>query len=377
MRIGLIALKAGTHAGGIATYETQLIHALAAIDRENEHHVLCVAPVTRSVFAIDQPNFHFHEVRPRQRTLAMCVAVPRLLRQLDVDFFHVLFLPPLTFPRPFVFTAHGPEMFVDPTFFPLHIRVRLLPLIRRCYRRASSILCVSGDMREHLVRWRPDAASRSRVVYNGCLDIFRPQDPEQVQRTLRERFRIDFPYMLAVGRVEPRKNPIGLLRAYARFRQASRQDVKLVIAGGQTWSRGEAHRTIDELQLREHVVLLGHVEHEQLPALYAGARCFVFPSLWEGFGLPLVEAMRCGCPTIASNVSCLPEVAGGASLLVDPKDEEAIAQAMVELVEDESLRRELIARGLARGAQFTWERCARETLAAYRDLGAQLRRPPR
>jgi len=345
VKIGLVTLKSGTEAGGIATYESCLIHALAEIDRENEYHVCCVSPVQRDHFQIDQPNFHFYELSPRQRMINMGWSVPRTLRRAGVDFYHVLFLPPLWCGKPYVFTAHGPEMFIDPTFFPLKIRVMLLPLIRRCYRGASRIMCVSGDTRKYMVEHYPRTDPISRVVYNGCLETFSSREPEETRRRLKEQWGIVDPYALFVGRVEPRKNPIRMLEAYAQFREKTGGHVKLVIAGGLTWSAGEAKETLDRLGIDDDVIRLGHVDHNDLPWLYAGAEMFVFPSLWEGFGLPLIEAMRCGTPTIASDISCLPEVADGASLLVDPNSSESIASAMIQLHESETLRDELREKG--------------------------------
>jgi len=368
MKIGIVTLKSGTQAGGIATYESCLIHALAEIDKDNEYHICCVAPVERSHFKIDQPNFHFHEMSPRHRMVNMCWGVPRALRRAKVDFYHVTFLPPLWCGKPYVFTAHGPEMFIDPKFFPFMIRILLLPLIRRCYKGAARIGCVSGDTRSYMVKHYPRTDAISRVVYNGCLETFSPRDPEETRTMLEKRWGIAEPYVLFVGRVEPRKNPIGMLEAYAKFRDETGGSVKLVIAGGLTWSAGEAKETIDRLNLDKDVIRLGHVDHEDLPWLYSGAEMFVFPSLWEGFGLPLIEAMRCGAPTITSDISCLPEVAGGASLLVDPKSPDSIAQAMVRLHESSDTRTTLREKGLVRGQEFSWRRCAEETLAVYEDL---------
>lgn len=368
MRVGILALKTGTAAGGLATYESGLIHAIAEQDRENEYHIFCVAPISRQSFKIDQPNFVFHELKPRKRLLNLAWSAPRAMRRAGVDLFHVVFLPPLWSGLPFVFTAHGPEMFIDRTFFPWKIRIILLPLIRRCYRRASSILCVSGDTRSYIVKHYPDAEARSRVVYNGCLDAFHQFEQEGLAKRVEEKFNITGPYVLGVGRIEPRKNPIGLLESYAIFRREAGERVRLVIAGGHTWSAGEAEAAIQRLGIADDVVRLGHVSHDDLPLLYAGARMFVFPSLWEGFGLPVIEAMRCGTPVITSELSCLPEVAGGAALLVDPRDPNSIARQMLRLNTDPALRKEMTDKGLARGNEFSWRRCAAETIQAYHDL---------
>ncbi len=372
MRVGLISLKAGTSAGGIATYEKCLIEAIAARDQTTEYHVYCLGTVTRRDFDIDQPNFIFHDTLPRNRWVSLCWSMPRAMRRHKLDFFHVMFLPPLWSGLPFAFTAHGPEMFIDPTFFPFKIRIFLLPLIKRSYRNASLIMCVSADTRSYVVKYRPDTEGRSRVVYNGCLDVFSPQESAQVSERLKSLFKIDYPYALAVGRIEPRKNPIKLLEAFALFKEQSQSPLRLVLAGGQTWSASEASQTIERLGIADDVICLDHVNHTDLPTLYAGARMLVFPTLWEGFGLPLIEAMRCGCPTITSDVSCMPEVAGGAADLIDPDSAQSIADAMLHIHQDETHRDELIAKGYARAAEFSWDRCAEETIQGYHDLAEQL-----
>ena len=373
MSIGFLAMKVGTAAGGLATYEKHLLQALAAIDSQSRYHVFCVHPVDPADCGVSAPNFTFHRLTPRSRLLSMLWSAPRAIRRSGVDLFHAPFLPLLRAPCPFVFTAHGSEMFVHPEFFPPLIRAQLLPLTRIGYTKSAEVACVSGTMREYLVEHFPTTRDRSRVVYNGCDAVFREIEPAVAKAAVRERHGIDYPYVLAVGRVEPRKNPVRLLESFARYAERVGGDVRLVIAGGNTWSAGEAQETISRLGIAPRVTLLGFVDHASLPELYAAAEMFVFPSLWEGFGLPAIEAMRCGTPVITSNTSCMPEVAGGAALLVDPESVESIADAMVRIHESPEVRADLRTRGFARGAEFSWERCARETLATYRDVWMRTR----
>jgi glycosyltransferase involved in cell wall biosynthesis len=368
MRIGFLAMKAGTSAGGLATYERYLVEALAQVDTENEYHVFCVTPVEPESFSIRAPNFTFHRISPRSRMLSMVWSAPRAIAKSGVDLLHAPFLPLLRSPVPFVFTAHGSEMFLDPSFFPAHIRAQLIPLTKLGYRRSAEIVCVSATTRDYVVEHFPETRGKARVVYNGCEAVYKERDPVAARACVAKKFGVTEPYVLAVGRVEPRKNPIRLLEAFARFRDRTGDTVRLVIAGNSTWSDGEARDTIARLNLAPRVTLLGHVDYEELPSLYAGAEMFVFPSLWEGFGLPIIEAMRCGAPVITSSISCMPEVAGGAALLVDPYSVDEIAAAMVRMHNEPDLRQRLRALGLVRGAEFSWERCARETIAAYRDV---------
>jgi glycosyltransferase involved in cell wall biosynthesis len=184
---------------------------------------------------------------------------------------------------------------------------------------------------------------------------------------VRSRYRLPEGYVLFVGSVERRKNLRGLLQAYARLLET---DVAcpLVIVGTRRRGAGEIGRTLQELHLEESVIFTGYVPDADLPAIYTGADLFVFPSLYEGFGLPPLEAMACGTPVVCSNAASLPEVVGDAAIMVDPYDVEGLAEAMLRVLTDADLREHLRRKGLERARQFTWERTARETVAVYREV---------
>jgi glycosyltransferase involved in cell wall biosynthesis len=180
------------------------------------------------------------------------------------------------------------------------------------------------------------------------------------------RYGIRAPYLLHVGRIERKKNLCRTLEAFARVRTQHARRIRVVLAGTPGPGGEEVFEAIERLGLSEAVRLTGYVRQEDLPALYAGAMVFLFPSLYEGYGMPVLEAMACGTPVLTSNVTSLPEVAGDAALQVDPLDIESIAQGILKLVEDPQRRDEYIRKGLGRVKAFTWERTARETLAVYR-----------
>jgi glycosyltransferase involved in cell wall biosynthesis len=209
------------------------------------------------------------------------------------------------------------------------------------------------------------------VIPEAANARYRQLDPDAVAPALG-RYGVEPPYILYVGSLEKRKNLPRLLQAYARLRQ-DLPGWKLVIVGARKWKSAPIFDTLSRLGLEPYVHFTGFVEEDDLPALYNGADLFCFPSLYEGFGLPVLEAMACGTPVVTSSTSSLPEVAGEAALLVDPYDVEAIAAAMRRVLSDPELAQDLRARGLARAAQFTWERTARETIAVYeRVLGKSL-----
>ncbi|MGC8839105.1 MAG: glycosyltransferase family 4 protein [Anaerolineae bacterium] len=229
-------------------------------------------------------------------------------------------------------------------------------------RRADAVIAVSEATRQDLLRLYGVPPEKVRVVYEAAAPHFRPAPPEEVAR-VRSRYGLPPRFLLTVGTIEPRKNLPRLFQALARLGGAERPP--LVVAGGRGWLYEETFRTVERLGLEDQVAFLGHVPEEDLPALYTAADLFVLPSLYEGFGLPVLEAMSCGTPVVCSRAASLREVAGDAACYMDPHDPEAMARTLREAWEDADLRATLRARGLARAASFSWRRAAEETLALY------------
>ena len=205
-------------------------------------------------------------------------------------------------------------------------------------------------------------------VFGSCIqDATRASSavgPEEARRAVADQFGVSGPYVLHVGTIEPRKNLERLVTAMAHLAQRGTPHI-LVCAGAPGWGAAALHRHLEATGTGDRVRLLGAVPDAVLPALYAAADALAFPSLYEGFGLPLLEAMACGTPVVTSNVAAMPEIAGEAAVYVDPRDPEAIAAGLDRVLHDTGMRAALIDRGLARARSFTWERCARETLAVY------------
>lgn len=245
---------------------------------------------------------------------------------------------------------------------------RLDWLIYRCWlplavRRADAIITVSQQSKNDIARYLRIRPEHITVIPEAANHAYRQMRQDEIAPALA-RHDITFPYVLYVGSVEARKNLPRLLEAYAELRHWSDQ-WKLVIVGARRWRSSPVYETVQRLGLEPFVHFTGYVEEADLPALYNGASLFAFPSLYEGFGLPVLEAMACGTPIVTSNSSSLPEVAGDAALLVDPYDVSALANAMRRLLEDADLAAILRGRGLARVREFTWERTAKETVAVY------------
>jgi glycosyltransferase involved in cell wall biosynthesis len=208
--------------------------------------------------------------------------------------------------------------------------------------------------------------ARVHTIPLAASEQFAPAPPAEVER-VRRRYKIAGEYILALGSIQPRKNLVRLVRAYSALRRA-RPHAKLpqlVLAGKKAWLYDETLRAIADSEAAENVLLTGYVPEADLPALYTGALAFAYPSYFEGFGLPPLEAMRCGTPVVAADRTSLPEVVGDAGLLVNPFDEDAITQALARLIDDASLRAELRSKGIAHAARFSWHETARQTLEVY------------
>jgi glycosyltransferase involved in cell wall biosynthesis len=236
--------------------------------------------------------------------------------------------------------------------------------------RADYILTDSGNTRNDVICLLDADPERVFVVPGGVDPMFAPANEESIAQ-VRGFYGVDRPYLLSVGVIEPRKNFPRLIEAYTRFRVRTGLDYQLVIAGGKGWLSDETFRQAERSSFAPDVRFTGYVPDEYLPALYSGAQVFAVPSLYEGFGLPVLEAMACGAPVVCANTSSLPEFAGEAALLVPPDDPDAIADALERVCEDGVLRESLRQRGAERARDYQWHRSAERLLKTYEHVAAQ------
>ena len=287
----------------------------------------------------------------------------------------VLFVPahvlPLIHPRRSVVTVHDLGYLAYPEAHKTGDRRYLDWSTRWNARRATAVIADSAATRADLIRAYGVDARKIRVIHLGRDETMAPVRDAQVLAEVQARYGISGRYLLYVGTLQPRKNLARTIAAFARVAAAPAfAGLQLVLAGKKGWLYDDLFAQVERMGLADRVLFPGYVEDADLPALLSGALAFVFPSLYEGFGIPVLEAGACGVPVITSNTSSLPEVAGDAALLVDPHDVDAIAEAMTRLVTDEALRAELSQQGLANVQRFSWEKCARETLAVLLEAGS-------
>jgi glycosyltransferase involved in cell wall biosynthesis len=295
---------------------------------------------------------------------------PWLLRQIDL--LHALaFAGPLAISIPWIATIYDLSFVRYPQSFNAANRLYLTWAVRNSLRRADRVTVISESTRRDLVALFGAAPDKIKVIYCGTDPSFAPaQDPSAVaawraQRNLPEKM------ILYVGTIEPRKNIARLIRAFAQAQRAVRLPHRLVLIGARGWKYAEVDRAIAQEGISNNVIFAGYVSQDELPRWYQAADLFVYPSLYEGFGLPPLEAMACGIPVVTSNAASLPEVVGDAALQVAPDDGSALADAIVRALTDRALREQMIARGIVQAARFSWTRTARETVALYRTVLAE------
>jgi glycosyltransferase involved in cell wall biosynthesis len=347
---------------GVGNYTAQLLTAL--IDRGDERHYALLANRTLNG---ETPPGTLGQVGRRfpNRSAWMQLMLPGDLAAARLDVCHFTnSLAPLRAPCPMVITLHDMSLFVHARLHPLKSQLFVRSIIPAVVRRAAAIITVSQHAKREIVAGLHVTPDKVHVIYEAAAPQYHTfTDAAELDR-VRQRYRLQKPFVLYVGTIEPRKNLTRLVAAFARAKRL-RPDLELILAGQLGWKYASLLTAIEDLNLGHAVRRLGYVPDEDLPALYSLARLLAFPSLYEGFGLPVVEAMACGTPVLTSNGSSLAEIAAGASCLIDPLDIGDIAQGLVTLATDDNLHARLRIAGLARSAQFSWQRAAEETLRVY------------
>jgi glycosyltransferase involved in cell wall biosynthesis len=372
-RIAIDAHSVGTKLAGNESYAVNLIEALAQIDSTNDYTIYVTTNEARNRFHNRWPNFKVRSTLPHTPLIRIPLTLSAELRRNPVDVLHVQFTAPPFCPCPVVVSIHDLSFEHLPETFKRRSRTQLRLTVRHSARRAARILSLSEHGRRDLIETYGISADRIDAIPLAAPDHFGPVSETRELQRVRHIYGIHGEYILAVGSIQPRKNLARLIKAYASLRGDGSADKlpKLVLVGKCAWLYDETLSTLDQTGVREAVVLTGYVPEADLPALYSGALCFVYPSYFEGFGLPPLEAMKCGAPVIVGNRTSLPEVVGDAALQVDPFDVDAIAAAIKRLLNDGPLRNELSRKGMERASAFSWRETARRTLKVYEQVARE------
>jgi glycosyltransferase involved in cell wall biosynthesis len=368
LRIAIDAHSVGAKLGGNESYATNLIEALAQIDSINDYTLYVTTAEASERFGGRWPNFKVRTTLPHTPLIRIPLTLWAELRKHQVDVLHVQFTAPPFAPCPVVVSIHDLSFEHLPHTFNRRSRTQLRLTVRRSARRAASILTLSEHARRDIMETYGIEGHRVHAVPLAAPAHYGPVEDDRELQRVRHTYGIDGQYILSVGSIQPRKNLGRLVRAYASLRNkhAPSRLPKLVLVGKCAWLYDETLRALQETGIEDSVILTGYVPETDLPALYSGATCFVYPSYFEGFGLPPLEAMKCGTPVIVGNRTSLPEVVGDAGISVDPFDVDGLALAMESVFTDTDLQRQLTTKGLARARLFSWQETARRTLEVYK-----------
>lgn len=368
LHIAIDAHSVGAQLGGNESYATNLIEALGEIDQINQYMIFVTRKEARDRFHNRWPNFRVQLTLPHTPLIRIPLTLGAELRRRPVDVLHVQFTAPPFSPCPVVVSLHDLSFEHLPQTFKRRSRMQLRMTVRRSARSAAQVIALSDYAREDIIATYNLPAEKVSVIPLAPPKWLRPVTDDKELQRVRQTYGINGNYILAVGSIQPRKNLPRLIEAYSLLRRgpAAGKLPQLVLVGKNAWLYQETLRSLRQSEVRDSVILTGYVPESDLSALYSAALCFVYPSYFEGFGLPPLEAMKCGTPTIVGDRTSLPEVVGDAALLTDPFDVNAIAAAVQKIILDTDLRSELREKGFARAKQFDWNQTARRTLAVYR-----------
>lgn len=379
MKVGINAQKLLSKDTGVGIYTTRLIENLIIAEQEVDF-------VLFSSYGIDLPREYLRDgveliLSPfplnsnSLRIIWEQSVLPMRVKKCGCDIFHY---PDHTASllmgvNPTIITVHDLAFLRFPQTFDLARAIYKKMVINRSVGIANRIIAVSSFTKHEIVNLLDVDPDKVSIVYNGVSPMFRELDREEA----RDRLSYLIPglkkdYLLFVGTLEPRKNIITLIHSYNLLRKQGKIDAQLVIVGSRGWLYDKMFKEIDKSSLADDILFTGYVTNEQLVMLYNGANFLIYPALYEGFGLPVLEAMACGIPVITSDRSSLSEVAGNAAMKIDPNSEEDIADAMAKLYQDKELREKYRQRGLERAKMFSWKETARQTLEVYKQVYREL-----
>jgi glycosyltransferase involved in cell wall biosynthesis len=362
MRFAVDAHAIGRHLTGNEVYVRSLLNGFAAADRESEFVAYLSVEDAESCVP---SRFGVRHIATNPFVRLGCDFALKL-RWDRPDLLHVQYTAPLACPVPVVVSVHDVSFLEHPDYFPFYRALQLRLTVQRTIRRAARILTVSEFSRDAIARAYHLDPDRIAVVHNAAAACFHQVRRERAYTQALERFGISAPFILSVGDLQPRKNHVGLIQAFTRLVHACpRLPHQLVLAGKDTWFAGRVHDAARRSGMSDRIRFLGFVTDDDLLHLYNACELFCFPSFYEGFGMPVLEAMACGAAVCCSNTSAVPEVADGAALLFNPYNADEIARVMIDLILLPELRSRMQRLGSQRATQFSWQKAAQQTLHVY------------
>jgi glycosyltransferase involved in cell wall biosynthesis len=369
LRIAIDVTSVPPQKGGVGFYLAGLIDALQKVDNDN-HYVIFADESQCPDFKVDASTFTVVGMSNKRRPTRLLweqLVLPAMIKKLRID---VLHSPHYTRPLRDLSCA-SVVVFHDMTFYLLprhHVfwkKLFFCNIIPLSARKADRIIAVSESTKRDMQEILGISGNKIDVIMHAVSTSYRPDIPQSCIEVVSRKYNLPQEYILFVGTIEPRKNVPRLIEAYRQLVKEEPTAPSLVIVGLRGWHLRDFEKKFREDALVGKIITTGYLVEEDLPAVYAGASLFVYPSLYEGFGIPLLEALACGVPSVTSNVSAMPEVAGDAAIFIDPYDTQSLSSAMLRVLRNDILRQELRQRGIRRAHAFSWEKAAIQTIETY------------
>jgi len=365
MKIGIM-LRHINELGGVVVYTRNIIENLLKIDSENDYIFIYS---DHSLIGTYSKNKNVKEVivNIKNKLLWDQVGVPRLVKKEKID---IIFNPKLSIPLfascKKIFVLHGLEQFALPNVFKWYDQLYFRIMTPLYCRRANAIIVPTDKGKEELIKYITVDNRKIEVIYDSCHKRFKTKKDKERILQIKKKYNLPSDYIFFIGGITPLKNFSNIIKSFKMIK--NKVSVKLVIAGFNRWKFANDINLIKKLKLQNDVINLGFIHNDDLPYIYYSAKCLVFPSLYEGFGIPILEAQASECPVICSKTGCSTEVSGGASVSVDPYNCREIAQSIYDILNDEHLRRKLIKDGLENVKKFDWQKTAEKTLQLFNNL---------
>jgi glycosyltransferase involved in cell wall biosynthesis len=368
MLIGIDAHAIGRHLTGNEVYVRSLLREFTTLEPQSQF-ITYVSETGADRLVPRRFRTRHISVNPYRR---LGWDLWRRLGEDKPDLIHLQYTAPVINRTPVVVTIHDVSFIEHPEYFTSWRRAQLRLTVAWTIKLASRVITVSDFSRDAILRAYPISPDKVRVIPNAASPDFRVISRGRATRAVRDRFGIEAPFIFSVGDLQPRKNHIGLIEAFSKLISAHPNlQHHLVIAGQDTWFSPKVHAVAESSGFASRIHFTGFVSDPELVQLYNAADCFIFPSFYEGFGLPILEAMACGRAVACSSTAAMPEVADGAGLLFDPRNPASITRAMADILLDTEFRERMEKRGLLRAGHFNWRKSAQATLDVYREVVAE------